>query len=71
MAKKSDIAKGGYSARSGGGRKQGHPIGPATKESSTIATKQRLGKQVGTGRKGFLHLPVEGAPRSGDHWRGG
>ncbi len=60
MAKKSD--RGSYAAKTGG-RKQGHKIGPATRETATIAAKQRHGGPNHGGmppRRGFPSLPMGG-----------
>ncbi len=43
---------------------------PVIRGKSRMAIKQELGRQTGTGRRGFPHLPVEGAPVEGDTWRG-
>lgn len=60
--KKSDIGKGGYTAKKGGHGK-GHPIGPAMRETATIASKQRHGGPNHGGmppRRGFPSLPMGG-----------
>ncbi len=64
-----DKSKDAYSPKSGGHGK-GHPFGQGQHEKSVIAIKQKLGRQTGTGRKGFPHLPPEGDPRPSDMWRG-
>ncbi len=67
--KKSDLGKDGYTAKQGG-HGRGHKLGPGDRGTSIIASKQRAGKQTGTRRPGFPHLPPEGGPRESDRWRG-
>jgi hypothetical protein len=58
-----DKSKDAYSPRSGGQGKKGQKIGPATRETSTIASKQQHGGPNHGGmppRKGFPSLPMEG-----------
>lgn len=66
--KKSD--RGSYAPKTGGSGNKGHKLGTADRGTSIIAAKQRAGKQTGTGRPGFAHLPPEGGPRESDRWRG-
>ena len=47
---------------------RGHAA-PVIRSQSRAAIMDELQRQNGTGRKGFPHLPMEGAPRPGDMWR--